>query len=405
MKYLRVSLAGLALTGCGQPTELEACTIANKSCQIDVYYALVRLRGDGYDPFEGLPPIRTVTVDQYAAELTDARPMSPPSDSFDPTKKPDPELDPWDVALSWFGLVSTEESMAMAAIDTRVNNVAAFYSSRTQQVTVIDRGHERNDRSDTTLLTHELVHAFQDNEVGLDISDPSSDGSFAGRAFTEGEAVLYEKLAGAEIDDVAPESLLWDDYYTGWLGGLRQNLAQDPSPFYAVSWFAYPLGGALLTRGWLQGGNAAVRQLANEFPQSSLGFLEAFERTSIERAAPPLDCRVAPPEPRFERVGFDRFGAMHLYAFLEASGMDEQVAFDFAYAWRDDLFYVYFDDARREVAASWRIRQQDETTAEAVVAAAAQRPALRVARMGVDAVIVASDASALGWTGAVDCAQ
>ena len=37
MKYLRVSLACLALIGCGRPTELEACNIANKSCQIDVY--------------------------------------------------------------------------------------------------------------------------------------------------------------------------------------------------------------------------------------------------------------------------------------------------------------------------------------------------------------------------------
>ena len=405
MKYLRVSLACLALIGCGRPTELEACNIANKSCQIDVYYALVRLRGDGYDTFEGLPPIRTVTVDQYRAELTDARPTSPPSDAFDPNAEPKRELDPWDVALSWFGLVTTEEPPPpAAAIDTRVNNVAAFYSSRTQQVTVIDRGQERNDRSDTTLLTHELVHAFQDNEVGLDISDPSSDGNFAGRAFTEGEAVLYEKLAGAEIDDVSPYSLLWDDYYAGWLGGLRQNLTQDPSPFYAVSWFVYPLGGALLTRGWVRGGNAAVRHIAGEIPQTALGYLAEFQHASFDRAEVPLDCSVAAPEERFARIGYDRFGAMHLYAFLEAAGMDEQVAFDLAFAWRDDLFYVYFDEARREVAASWRVRMQDPAAARLVADAAGRRPVLRVELQGSDAVVVASDVSVLAWRGAIDCA-
>ena len=378
MKYLRVSLACLALIGCGRSDELEACNIANKSCQIDIYYALVRLRGDGYDPFEGLPPIRTVSVDQYRGELTDAhaRPTSPPSDPFTPEAKPQTEIDPWDVALSWFGLVSIAAPTPQAAIDTRVNNVAAFYSSRTQQVTVIDRGQERNDRSDTTLLTHELVHAFQDNEVGVDISEPSSDGSFAGRAFTEGEAVLYEKLAGAEIDDVSPYSLLWDDYYAGWLSGLRQGLAQDPSPFYAVSWFVYPLGGALLTRGWLRGGNAAVRELGGDFPQSALGYLKEFaqlEELPNEPGALPLDCRVQPPEQRFARAGYDRFGAMHLYAFLEAAGAVEQDAFDLAFAWRDDLFYLYFDEVRREVAASWRIRMADATAAQAVVDAATLR--------------------------------
>jgi hypothetical protein len=271
-------------------------------------------------------------------------------------------------------------------------------------VTVIDRGQERNDRSDTTLLTHELVHAFQDNEVGVDISDPSSDGNFAGRAFTEGEAVLYEKLAGAEIDDVSPHSLLWDDYYLGWLSGLRQNLAQDPSPFYAVSWFVYPLGGALLTRGWLQGGNAAVRHIGGDFPQSALGYLEEFQGNPIDRGPPQLGCRVQPPEQRFTRAGYDRFGAMHLYAFLEAADVAEQDAFNLAFAWRDDLFHLYFDEARQEVAASWRIRMQDAVAAQAVVDAADRRPTLRVERRDSDALIVASDASVFGWKGAVDCA-
>ena len=285
-----------------------------------------------------------------------------------------------------------------------MNNVAAFYSSRTQQVTVIDRGQERNDRSDTTLLTHELVHAFQDNEVGVDISDPSSDGSFAGRAFTEGEAVLYEKLAGAEIDDVSPYSLLWDDYYAGWLGGLRQNLAQDPSPFYAVSWFVYPLGGALLTRGWLQGGNAAVRRIGGDFPQSALGYLEEFQGLPIERAPTQLDCRVQPPEQGFERAGFDRFGAMHLYAFLEAAGAAEQDAYNLAFAWRDDLFYCTSTRRvkkwpRAGASACWtRLPRRPSSTPPPCVRCCASSAADR------DALIVASDASVFGWPGATDCA-
>ena len=54
---------------CKPTAELEPCNIAQSECQLDIYYALLRLRGDGADPFGGVPPIRTLTLEQYEREL------------------------------------------------------------------------------------------------------------------------------------------------------------------------------------------------------------------------------------------------------------------------------------------------------------------------------------------------
>src|SRR5690606_9762026 len=138
----KIALAGALLLGCGRRAELAPCNIADRTCQEDVYYAVVRLRGDGWDPFDGLPPIRTITLEQYRDELLGDRPREPHQPDPDPEPPP---VDPWDVALQWLGLVTRETSSQQASVDNRVRNVAAYYSSADKRVTVIDRGHERDD--------------------------------------------------------------------------------------------------------------------------------------------------------------------------------------------------------------------------------------------------------------------
>ena len=135
--------------------------------------------------------------------------------------------------------------------------------------------------------------------------------------------MLYEKLAGAEIDGVAPQHAR--------LGRLLRaldrrtcapNLPQDPSPFYAVSWFVYPLGAALLTRGWLEGGNAAVRALGGELPAAarSATWSDVRDGMPIERGAARSTAACSRPSSASTRAGYDRFGAMQLYAFLDGRG-------------------------------------------------------------------------------------
>jgi hypothetical protein len=391
-------LAFALLLGCGRQVELEACDIAEQSCQEDVYYTVVRLRGDGWDPFDGVPPIRTITIDEYSDELT---PDDPPP--ADPDAEPqEPKVDPWDVALRWLGLVGPTMTSSGAAADSRRSIVAAYYAPADQRVTVIDRGGDKNDYSDTLLLVHELVHAFQDNEVAIAVSDRTTDANFAGSALIEGEARLYEDLARAELNDVSARNLDWHSRYQGSLSGWRGGVSQQSSPFYYVPWYAYDLGVDVLMSGWQEGGNAAVRRLVESFPRRGVAFMARHEDVELD-GAPRLACDVEAPGEDFVLAGYDRFGAIEMYAFLTAAGLDEAEAWSTGLEWRDDLIWLYFDEDSEEVALSWRIRLASSAAAQRVVDAAGQFEMLRAERDGHDALIVGSDTGLARWAGAVDC--
>lgn len=387
---LLFAVAGLTAGGCAQETPLQACNIAEPTCQESVYFGVLRLRGDGWDPLEGLPPIRTLTVEQYRAELLADQPD--PADE-DPDAEPAP--DPWGTALRLLGLVAPAQSAMQASVESQVDNVAAFYAPATRKVTVIDRGQARNDVADTILLAHELVHALQDRELPAGIGRLDTDRGFATRAFIEGEAVLYERLAAQEIRarTFSPED--WDNYYGAWLSGLRQSMPEQRSPFFAAPWFVYPLGGGALTDAWLEGGNAAVRRLSAEYPAYSVQYMS--EASDMGRAAGvdlPLRCALPRAVGAFRGVGLDRFGAIQLYAFLTHAGLDEAVAWRLALGWRNDNLGIYFDKAQEQTLVVWRVRfNAPETAAEAadqvVVSLSSTRAPLVVTRVAEDELQIA----------------
>jgi hypothetical protein len=391
------------LAGCGRIERLQACNIAESDCQESIYYAVMRLRGDGWDPFDGLPPIHTITLEQYRKQLIAEDEARTPAD---PNAPPNFKDVAWSKALQLLGLVTPTTSAGQASIDSRVSNVAAFYSSATRKVTVIDRGQDRNDRPDTTLLAHELVHAFQDNELSGDIHGAATDGSFTGRALIEGEAVLYEHLAGAEIDGIEPQQLDWKKYYGDWTDGLRARVPDNKSPFYAVSWFVYPFGAGRLTQGWLDGGNAAVRKLAENFPTRTVDLMTFNDSETYAGHSPALSCSPDAPGADFAQIGFDRFGGMQLYAFLSGAGVEESRAWSLGKRWRDDLVWVFGDEKTQQVAVTWRIRVADRKSADAIVNAANGRDKLHAERIDDDVLIVGvnDDSGGLGaWPGADKC--
>lgn len=395
-------MACALLLSCERKAELTACNIAQRSCQEDIYYEVMRLRGDGFDPFQGVPPIRTITLKAYRKELMAEQ--APATSTSASAPKGPPEIDPWEVALHLLGLVNPAMSTQEASINNNVNNVAAFFSSASGGVTVIDRGDMHDDSADTALLAHELVHAFQAREQGAAAGTSTTDGSFTGEAQIEGEAVLYEHLVGAELQGIAPQRVDWDRYYRGWANGLRGMLPQQDSPFYAVSWFIYPFGGDLLTRAWLTGGNSAVRKLGTDFPRRSLDYMASLVNAKAG-SAPPIACEITPPADSWKLAGYDRFGAMQLYAFLNAAGLAESEAWSRGLRWRDDLIWLYYDKPSQKVALSWRIRLADRASADAVVAAVADKPMLHTLRDGDDVLIVGSDDEdqLANWKGAAKC--
>jgi hypothetical protein len=244
-------------------------------------------------------------------------------------------------------------SSGEARVQDRVNHVAAFYSSSTRTVTVIDRGGMHDDRADTQLLLHELVHAVQDDEIaGWD--GASTDEDFAARAMVEGEATLYENLGSLELDGLSVHDANWDGYYGNWIRRRRDAMRTQQSPYYATGWFVYPLGGELLTQAYMRGGNAAVRHLQTSWPGRAVAFMAAHDGADAPRGE--IDCRAAQPDEGFRLAKRDHFGALQVYGMLTVNGIDESLAWDHALRVADDELAIFFDPKAREVAVSWRLR-------------------------------------------------
>jgi hypothetical protein len=106
---------------------LKVCDITQSDCQQDIYYADLRLRGDGYDPFAGIPPIRTISEDQFRAELQDDAAKAAQASPPEPW---------WDATPVLLGLLPSTGDTQGASIDNQVQNTAAFYSPDTRDVTV-----------------------------------------------------------------------------------------------------------------------------------------------------------------------------------------------------------------------------------------------------------------------------
>jgi hypothetical protein len=411
---------GVAMLGCGPEEQLVACNIAERQCQEDVYFALVRMRGDGFDPLVEMPPILTVTREDYCNALEESRPDPAPEpetpDEEEPEEPEEPPLVPWDFALHVLRLVTPTKTTGQAGSDDLCSVVAAFYASSTQSVTVIDNGPRpdetpedkaRRELSETSLLLHELVHALQNRELSGAQFDGTTDSNLTARALTEGEATFYQRIAEREMIDGDPAGYDWVTYYTDWIGWGRGNISKDSSPYFGVRWFIYPLGAQYLTDAWLSGGNAAVRH-AYAYPRQFMQQFIAGYGHAAEVLDPPLACPIAVPPGGYSLVGNDRFGALLLYGFLRRAGVPDQEAWPLAAAWNDDRIFVYFDEAANVALMTWVIRFEHESDPERVlklIGIADRR--LRAEARGRDLIFTAASDEAVAdqWAGGLDCIE
>ena len=389
---LALALLIAGTLGCGRVDSLEACDILKAECQEDAYYAVVRMRGDGFDPFGGVPPIRTISLEEYRASLEDDEPEAPEPEEPDdeepeePADTRSPRSRAFDTALSMLGLLSPTTTSSQAAVDDAGGNVVAYYSGSTGAVTVIDRGGERRFERECSTLVHELIHAFQSREPPIGYTDGTVDDTFARRGLIEGEAELYEQLSISEMRDVAPVKLKWDEFYEDWLAGSRRRLGNARQPYFSVSrGFAYPLGGHRLVGAWLEGGNALVRSLFDDRPRTSHFFMSLG--TGVERReAVPTSCPSDPPNGDMQSLILDRFGAAQLYAFLTVQLEDDPLAWEQALGWRGDALRIYGDEDAEQVALSWRVLLDDADKASLLedVLEQAQQEATAEAEMAED---------------------
>lgn len=367
----------------GQPAcsehEFPDCDITQRACQVDIYYHVLSLRGDGYDPFGGLPPVTVITEDQFRAQLEQEAAASATSGPS-----------PWDKGLLLLHFTGTPTSATDAGtgidggaagdagtgsstIDDEVTHVYAFYDPSSKTVTVISHPNATDSyarEEAMTTLAHELVHALQDREFGLGRTDfTSRDNYFAYDSMIEGDARFYEymftndvrKLIGkAPIDFTTLPELDLEYIYT--------HFDSAGAPLFAGRLLIYDLGAKYLATAYKSGGNAAVRHAYAKAPEHMVGLLVGSDGrvpTVSSGAVNRAPCAQTLPQTG-GTVGADQFGALLVYTFLRGWNVDHATAFTTAQAWTGDYLRVQASTDYSTTAASWRIEFSSDPPASIV---------------------------------------
>jgi hypothetical protein len=363
-RLLLVALAVLGATsGCAR--DLETCDITERACQETVYYRLLSLRGDGYDPFGGLPPISVITEAEFRSYLEAEAARRAAEDG----------PDPWDTALALLrftrsspaapdgGVSPDGGDSGSSTIDDEVEHVLAYYDSESKTVTVISHPNQTGAyvrENAMVTLAHELVHALQDRE--LDLGAPSHpvtlDEYLARNGLIEGDARFYEDLFTADMlrmmGRTPPDVTTMPDQELDY---AYANFEELGSSLFAAQYFMYPLGAKYVAAAYRAGGNAAVRRAYGQAPKQTVRFL-----VGEDGRAPPGGTGAACSPPAvvglpsgMNAAGADQFGAVALYTFLRGWGVDHATAFAGAQSWTGDYMQVQADESLSTVAVAWRV--------------------------------------------------
>jgi hypothetical protein len=363
--------------GCNQRT-LTSCDITQRACQESIYYRMLSLRGDGYDPFGGLPPVTVITEDEFRTQLENEQA------SVAATSGPSP----WDKALVLLhfststsapaadGGVATDGGVAAhndagsdagsgnSSIEDQVTHVYAYYDPQTKTVTIISHPTQTGEHAQEEAmitLAHELVHALQDRELDLNKEDfHTSDEYLAYDAIIEGDARFYENLFTNDVERMLgltpsdPDVTMWPD---DELDYAYTHFDELGSPLFVAKYLMYPFGAKYEATLYRSGGNAAIRHGYGKEPIRTVGFLvgpdgHAPPVGSGDVSTPPVVCALPTDGPT---VGADQFGAVLFYTFLRGWGVDHDVAFAAAQTWTGDYLRVQANSDLSTTAVSWRL--------------------------------------------------
>ncbi len=348
MRVLAVLLSISVLAACGGdgapartdlPYELY-CNIGKGDCQRTIYESVAAMLGeDG-----GLPPIRTISVEQHADEVRAGLDLDQLSGE-----------DARSRGLRLLGFIpEVSESVTATQAEYWINQIAAYYSRGNGGITVIDRNYDEINAQ--VLLAHELTHAIQDrqfdlNAVGRDAN--TEDGVMGVRGVIEGDA-MHSSLAWAyEQLGFAADEIDWDEIH-GERKDRSRRSASNPEVALidSAAGFPYSYGFDYMTAATLTGGLAGRAAAFESPPATALEVMAGFEAL-----LPPLDfpaaAHPAPIDGNEVQVA-NRFGAWYLYGFLRRRGMSDYAAWTTALSWLGDELAIYENDT--EVAAVWRVR-------------------------------------------------
>ena len=295
-------------------TELEA--VKSRSMA-----RLERLRGL---EFTDDVPVRVVTREQYRANATST---------------PNRTHQLWNNQV-WEGLFLVGEDRNVSAVfdDLRGSTVQGYYSPGTDEIVIVsDAATPRLSRG---TLVHELVHALQDQQFGLNGSMDTQDGQLAHSGVVEGEANLLTARYGGQCE--AEWSCVTVPGGDGGGGGLS-----SPGVF-AVIYQPYATGPGFVAALEQRGGWDAVDDAHAEYPASSEQVIHPERYPDDE----PVDVTV----PDRSTAAWDRFdhdpvadtvGEASVYAMLLDNNVGETPPSRYSYShpaadgWAGDAFVPY----------------------------------------------------------------
>jgi hypothetical protein len=347
--------------------------------------------------------------------LRDGSVAEPDDDAgVDDGGEPSGEIDSWSVALGLLRLLPPGRDLRSSSIASKSDAVAGYYESDEQRITLIDRGEPQNDWSAIDLFAHELVHALQDQTLGLtDLWKRSpgygyGDGAFAHGCLIEGEAELYGELAVALLRDAPLDERYFEARLRSQLKYTRRAVGSSPAPYAATWQLRYPIGGSYLFDAYRQDGHWAVQALFEGQPSSAVHWMVGYEQNAARREhlVLPLACNLAAAPFGYSLDDEGSLGAAVLFAFLAHSlplpngVLTSEEQWRNALRWRQDSLSVFTNEAG-QVAVSYRVRFDDQAIASALAAqlAASSVVALQVIEHGEELELLAAEDPAVldGW--------
>ena len=269
-------------------------------------------------------PVRVVTREQYRANQTST---------------PNRTHQLWNNQV-WEGLFLVGEDRNVSAVfdDLRGSTVQGYYSPARDEIVVVSDA--ETPRISRGTLVHELVHALQDQQFGLDESMATQDRQLAHSGVVEGEANLLTGRYQGQCDGE------WSCVTVPGSGGGGGGLS-NPGVF-VVLYHPYASGPEFVAAIEQRGGWDAIDDLHEEYPASTAQVIHPERYPDDEPVDVEVPDRSSAAWDRFEHDPVaDTVGEASVYAMLVENGVGETPASRYSYShpaadgWAGDALVPY----------------------------------------------------------------
>lgn len=332
---------------------LDSCSITDEECQQAILGLTACVRGEDVPE---LPPIRTLSREEFAGELAESDDEEAPSSEATESGRA------VELAFAELKLIAPRLTLSDGITAQQTSSVAAFYRPEEQDVTIISDAAMDPDEAMNT-LAHELAHYLQDRAGQLERTrrtNVSLDESIARRALTEGDAVVTSYHVLAAMRGVAAIYVRWSAAWEAIENSIVRSTEDSESPLLvALTQLPYLIASPTLQLEWERGGRGYVDDVFDAPPVTQVDWVEGeLTRTRAQE----LDCYPPLPPDGYELAAADSLGVAGLFALLGKRGM---ASLETASEWRQDRLAVYTRGTgdELEVLAAWRIRLESAASA------------------------------------------